>query len=755
MGSGSEYWAHSANPDGKLHDLRKHLLGVAELARRFAEPIGAGEWAYTAGLWHDLGKFSAAFQQYLQGASSNDAHVADIKGGIDHASAGAQHAANTFKLLGHLIAFVIAGHHSGLLDAISDGACLDRRLHKAVESWQHGLALLPEPKPPELPRYLREALSRRSKNSKAVSFSFAFFTRMIYSCVVDADFLDTEAFLNSESARARASWPADMLALMEQALEEFVGNLPAEDSPVVRQRQRVREACLLAAEKPPGLFSLTVPTGGGKTLSSLAFALKHAIKHDLRRIVYVAPFTTIIEQNAVVFRRVFAPLMAVGFLDPVVEHHSALDVREESLVSRLAAENWDAPMIVTTSVQFYESLFADRASRCRKLHNIARAVIILDEVQKLPVDYLSACLSALHELASNYGATVVLCTATQPAIQRRPDFPIGLSDVREIVSEPGRLYTALKRVEVSDLGALSDEELAERLSNEKQALCIVNTRRHARELYERMQDQYGIIHLSAAMCPIHRAQVVNHVRALLEKGEPCRVISTQLVEAGIDLDFPVVYRSLAGIDSIAQAAGRCNRNGRLPQGFTYLFRSEHGRSEAFLRDTTNITTQLINSNVESKRLPYLDLLSPEAVEKYFKLYYWNQQQRWDACGILEQFDLANNQHLPFLFSFKSAAEKFHIIENTGRPVIVPWGKEGKQLCEELRRPRRVPIFMLLRALQSFTVQSPVRTWQAEIGRAIELVHDQFAVLVAPDIYYNERLGLLFERDRIESESLVI
>lgn len=745
-------WAHSANEHGEWHDLEAHLRRVAELAREFATPFGAGDWAYVAGLWHDLGKFAPAFQEYLRSAAADDYHAAEMRGSIDHTSAGAQQAVATYGVLGHLLAFVTAGHHSGLLDAIADGACLEKRLHKSTQPWQHGLSIVPPPGELQLPGFLRSRLAHRSSDQRGVGFSFAFFVRMLFSCLVDADFLDTEAFLDPRRAAARPYWGHDALARMERALAAFVGQLPCTGSHVVTCRHRVREACVAAADKPPGFFSLTVPTGGGKTLSSMAFALRHARLHDLRRVIYVAPFTTIIEQTAAVFRHVFGELGAQGWPDPIVEHHSALEATEETLAGRLAAENWDAPVIVTTAVQFYESLFANRTSRCRKLHNLVRSVIILDEAQKLPVDYLAPCLQALQELVMHYGTTVVLCTATQPAVQLREEFPIGLREVREIVQEPASLYRKLKRVQVVDLGPCSDEELASRLSEESQVLCIVNTRRHAREIFQRM-GSVDAIHLSAAMCPEHRTHVLSVIRRDLEAEKPCRVISTQLVEAGVDLDFPVVYRSMAGLDSLAQAAGRCNRNGRLCVGKTFLFTSEHQEGEVFLRDTAKAARQVIGCGTQKPL--YEDVLALEAVEHYFRLYYWDQRQRWDARQILDNFLLQNRADLPFLFAFRKSAADFRLIDDAGQPVIVPWGERGRQLCASLRQPGRTLERGLLRALQRFTVQVPMRVWRAELGRAVELVHQQFPVLTCPDIYYDDRLGLVLDRQDLSPETFLI
>lgn len=760
-GTGSEpgdcghdaFWAHSASDGKAWHPLIDHLREVAKLAKEFADVFGAGDWAFLAGLWHDLGKYSAEFQAYLKRASSSDYHDAEVRGRVDHTSAAAQHAVTSVPVFGHVVAHAVAGHHAGLLDTISDGPSLDARLKKDLPAWRHGLSHLPSVPSPKLPSALEARLDDRGRDPGGVGFSFGFFTRMLFSCLVDADFLDTEAFLDRARASLRPIWPADILPRMEAAVAAFVERLPAAGTAVDEQRRQVRAACLEAAGLAPGLFSLTVPTGGGKTLSSLSFALRHCVLHGLRRIVYVVPFTSIIEQNAEVFRAALSSLVQDGLPDPVIEHHSAADVDDESASSRLAAENWDAPLIATTSVQFYESLFASRPSRCRKLHNLARAVIILDEVQKIPIDYLAPCLEALKELVTRYGATVILCTATQPALHRREGFEIGLEGVREIVPDPRRLYLALKRVRVEDVGALSDDDLARRLQEEPRVLCVVNTRRHARELFARIERSDGACHLSAAMCPEHRSQVLADVRRDLSEGRPCRVVTTQLVEAGVDIDFPVVYRSLAGLDSVAQAAGRCNRGGREPVGTLFLFRSEDTDSERFLRDTTNVALQLLGG--EHTQPLYDDLLSLEAVAHYFRLYYWDQKQRWDARSILGEFKLQQDPKFPFLFGFRSCADRFHLIEETGRAVIIPWQDRGRDLCTDLRSPWKLPSVNLLRALQRFTVEVPLRQWLAEQGRAIELVHGKFPVLTCLDPYYDERLGLVLDRQDIAPATLVI
>jgi CRISPR-associated endonuclease/helicase Cas3 len=719
--------------------LSEHLLRVAVRAEEAAAAFGAGPWGRAAGLWHDLGKGSASFQRYLLAANTPGAEDEVRRGSVDHSTAGAQHAVETAQRLGHLLAYCIAGHHAGLQDGRGERKCLEARLEKQVEVWQGAVALLPAVGRLELPPFLSAKLSDRRRHPAECAFSFSFFVRMLFSCLVDADALDAGAFTDPGVAAARSPWPASILGRMEDALAAHLDgiDIPSGGNAVATARAEVRRACVRAAAFAPGLFSLTVPTGGGKTLSSLAFALRHALEHGMSRIVYVIPFTSIIEQNAAVFRHALRALTDAGIADPVLEHHSNVDVGAEGIEARLAAENWDAPLVVTTSVQFYESLFANRPSRCRKLHNLSRAVIILDEAQTLPVDYLRPCLLAIQELAQNYGSTVVLCTATQPAVHRRPGFEIGLEGIREIVPEPPRLYAALRRVEVADAGPLADADLVERLRDEQQILCVVNTRGHAAGLFRLLGDEEGHFHLSALMCAEHRSEVLARIRARLADRLPCRVVSTRLIEAGVDIDFPAVYRSLAGLDSIAQAAGRCNRNGSPVLGRVVLFRSEHERAEAFVRDTAAAAEQVLQLHA--------DPLSLEAVEHYFRLYLWDQSSRWDAKGILDNFHLlSNDPSLPFLFGFATAAKDFRLIDDSGCPVIVPWGERGRDLCASLRAGPDRASRAILAGLQRYTVDVRPREFQRHVGRSIELVNERYAVLSAPQLQYSDRLGLVLD-----------
>lgn len=728
------HYAHTleGRPSSEWQRLETHLSGVAELAAERAEWVGAPQAAELLGLWHDLGKYSQAFQEYLHASGSRGGHEAETSGRIDHSTAGAQRVVREFGILGQLLAYPIAGHHAGLADPIGGRSSLRSRLDKSVEPIDPPEEIL-DVSAPDLPEFVRRAMHPNSESPLTISL----FVRLLFSCLVDADFLDTERFMSPERAAGRADWPADVLESLQSSLDAHLEQLADDSTKVNRIRGRVLGDAIDAAESDSGLFTFTVPTGGGKTLSSMAFALRHARRHRLRRVVYVCPYTSIIEQTADVFREVFGRV-GRGRLDPVVEHHSNLDPVEESWASRLATENWDAPIVVTTAVQFYESLFACRSSRCRKLHNLVGSVIILDEAQALPVDYLEPCLAVLRELTDHYGSTVVLCTATQPAVTRSEEFPIGLAidSTREIVSDPDGLYSDLDRVSVRVRDdPVPDRTVAEQLLEQRQVLCVVNTRHHARELFLAMGGAEAGFHLSAAMCPEHRSAQLARIRARIEADEPCRVVATRLIEAGVDIDFPVVWRSLAGIDSIAQAAGRCNRNGKLERGQVVVFRSEHGRREVFIRDTQSAASQVLELHSD-------DPLGRSAVERYFRLYYWHQRDRWDRHAILDHFQLdRGNKSLAFLFRFRSADRAFRLIEETGRSVIVPWGERGAGLVERLRRSWPGPDVTLLRQLQRYTVQVSDREWASLMRLGLELVHDEFGVLTFMTGTYDSNLGV--------------
>ena len=724
--------------------LEAHLRKVAELAAGFSTAFAADEWGRLAGMWHDLGKYSAEFQAYLRKTGRDDAVLEDQPGRVDHSSAGAQHAASRLGTRGEglILAYAIAGHHAGLPDW-DDGisqAGLRQRLQKCIASIDalvpHEVFTAHEGKVPPLHLQFLHPEQR--------AFRLAFWVRMLFSALVDADFLATEAFMDPSRSATR---PSDSTGLerLGTAIDAFLECLKAgsPDTTVNRIRREILDSCRARAVEPPGFFSLTVPTGGGKTLASMVFALRHACKHSLRRVIVAVPFTSIIEQNADVYRAVFAGLGE----DIVLEHHSNLDTARESQRSRLAAENWDAPVVVTTNVQLLESLFACRTSRCRKLHRIARSVIVLDEAQTLPVDLLAPSLAALRELVDSYGCSIVLSSATQPALQHRGDFSIGIQDVREIVVDPGSLHERLRRNRIRWEGALLDTQLVERLESHPQVLCVVNTRPHAATLFGRIAADPATYHLSTRMCASHRAQVLSEIRGRLVVGQRCRVVSTQLVEAGVDIDFPVVYRALAGLDSIAQAAGRCNREGQRASGEVFVFAPEAPIPAGHLRQTADTTRELLTQFSD-------DLSAPEAIRRYFELHYWKKSDAWDRHQIGQCFSWgAAGMH----FQYRQAAERFRLIDEMGTPVVVPWGDAGKDIADHLLAGRP-PDRALYRKMQRFLVH--VRPH--ELGR----LEEQGAIALAPAVEgltvltgtqsYDPRSGLRLDVERAyAAEDLVV
>lgn len=722
-----------------------HLNKVAWHTAKFAaamfpegseEAKAAREWGYLAGLWHDLGKFAPEWQAYLRKKAGTNLHSDEVIGTVDHSTAGAQFAERSIPKFGRLLAYVIAGHHPGLAngqDGDAPQSSLSERLNKPVAEYESAL-------PDEVSNY--RPATPFPRFTMASGRSLAFFLRFLFSCLTDADFLATEAFMNPLQASQRpASQPAmaDLQSALDGSIQRMMADAPATE--VNRHRAEILKACRSAAERPPGLFSLTVPTGGGKTLSSLAFALDHARLHQLRRIIYVIPFTSIIEQNAAEFRKALALLGA----DIVVENHSNLDPDDNTRCttrSRLSAENWDARLIVTTNVQFFESLHSNRTSRTRKLHRIARSVVILDEAQTLPVELLQPCLRSLEELTVHYRASVVLCTATQPALERRDDFTIGITAPSEIIAEPGLLHRGLRRVHAENIGLLADPALVARLQEKDRVLCIVNTRRHARDIFEALGPHESHFHLSALMCAEHRTAVLATIKHRLSVKTPVRVVSTQLIEAGVNIDFPVVFRSLAGLDSIAQAAGRCDREGSLteaagePAGRLYIFTPERLPPAGYLRQTAQSAAEVLAFHRE-------DPLSLLAVEAYFLTHFWKHQDVTDAHRILECWprEMRRLDDL-LLFHFKRCAEAFRLIDEQSAPVIVPYEAAGRALCEEVRitfDPARLRY--LARKLQRYTVTIP-RPIHARLvaDGVVRLVHDGFPMLNS-DVHYNTTFGL--------------
>jgi CRISPR-associated endonuclease/helicase Cas3 len=738
-GSFAERYAHTLadSPSSDWEPLGTHLDKVANSASAYAEAFGARQWGQVLGRCHDLGKLSDEFQIYLRnnGAASVDAGAEndDRRGGrVDHATFGARFVAEAVgKIPGQILAFCIAGHHTGLPDEFSSEDATQRstlRYKLDPEKYFIPTVATPDAVLPTLKLPLKE---RRGE----APFQLAFFTRMLFSCLVDADRTRTEEFCDPEKALERGGLGIghgrSSLAALKDALDASLlqKQKAAGLTEVNRQRAIVLEHCRNAACQPQGFFSLNVPTGGGKTLSSLAFALGHALEHELRRVVVAIPFTSIIEQTADVYRAALGPLAAAG----LVEHHTNLQPGHDTRSNQLGTENWDAPLIVTTNVQLFESLFAYRTTPCRKLHNLARSVIVLDEAQTIPVELLRPALAALRELVLNYGCSIVLCTATQPALERRADFELGIEAVRPIIPDAVPLFHALKRVEVRTLGKLPDGELALLLAKERDALCIVNTRRHASRLYDQvavLSEPGDCFHLSTWMCGAHRRTVLKMIRERLKAKLPCRVVSTQLVEAGVDLDFPVVYRAEAGFDSIAQAAGRCNREGSLALGLTYVFEAEEKPPAGLLRSAAEVGKELLSK--------YPDPLQREAVEAYFRLFYWTQKSRWDKHNVMEKmaFDYQRGRAL---LQFREVASAFRMIRDEQLPILVPYDSVAAVLCDKLMIGN-VP-FIPQRELQPYLVSVRKEAVRQMQDRGFVMEHESGVWILLNRSLYSSHKGL--------------
>ncbi|MFG6178670.1 CRISPR-associated endonuclease Cas3'' [Halomonas sp. THAF12] len=739
------FYAHSTSTLDKSdwQTLESHLRVVGCMAAERASRFGAAEWGRAVGLLHDIGKYTLPFQRRLEGSPER----------VDHSTAGAHIAIEKYPQVGRLLAYLIAGHHAGLANGrdIGERTPLKNRLEADLPPldavWQQEVALPGELLPP--PHFQQ----RRDR----AFFQYAFLARMLFSCLVDADFIDTEAFYSQHEkgiAHKRGGGPS--LEVLRNALNQRLATFKA-DSDVNRLRGEILTHVCAQATQPPGRFTLTVPTGGGKTLASLAFALDHAIAHGMDRVIYVIPFTSIVEQNAAVFRDALGEHGEAA----VLEHHSAFDAGSQSdrhTIDKLRrdSENWDAPIIVTTAVQFFESLFAAKTSRCRKLHNIAGSVVILDEAQTMPLPLLRPSVAALDELALNYRTSIVLCTATQPALAETDDpersFQGGLRGLRELAPEPGRLYRQLERVTVRHIGPLGDEALRDELLATDQVLCIVNNRRHARALFESLADRSGAYHLTTSMCAVHRRRVLAEIRQVLEAGQPCRVISTSLIEAGVDVDFPRVLRAESGLDSIAQAAGRCNREGRRNASDSevaiFATANDDWAPPPELKKFALVAREVLRHYGG-------DPLSLSAIETYFRLLYWQQgPQELDKHGLLKLVEDGRIEGLPF----DTLEQKFRMIENNQRAVVIPYDDKVRDALRELAYAEGVG--GISRKLQPYTVQVPQQGFAAlERVGAIAAVEpdkfgDQFMVLVNEDLY-DDRLGLNWsEPTYVGAESLV-
>lgn len=679
------FLAHISEDGKREQTILEHLEGTGRLAEQFAEVFGFGSYGYALGKLHDIGKYSFEFQKRLTENGKK----------VDHATAGARlcwEQKGPYSPYG-MLAYAVAGHHSGLPDTGGDGDLAGRgtlkgRMKKELFSFEEYR------KEVDFPALSAPTNFRGTDRGEDPGFAQSFLIRMLYSCLVDADYLDTEAFMKEKVERDSGEKLESLLKKLEKHVSGWLYN--HDRRTVNGRRSEILRQCLEKGTLPRGLFRLTVPTGGGKTISSLAFALRHGAEHEMKRVIYVIPYTSIIEQNAKIFSDILGR-------ENVLEAHCNIDYEsdEELKPLHLAAENWDKPVVVTTNVQFFESLFSNKSSKCRKLHNIADSVIIFDEAQMLPCEYLRPCIAAMEELLLRYRSTLVLCTATQPALGGLFRKSITWE---ELCPDREEQFQFFKRCQILNLGRIRREELIDRLEQEDQALCILNTKREVQEVYQELKERRGqssegeIFHLSTQMYPEHRKAVLDEIRkrtgkraegkSQIEKtgieeeteetesaGNVCIVIATSLVEAGVDLDFASVYREMAGLDSAIQAAGRCNREGKRPleESRTWIFDMEGEKKTAEQEQRAEVMSGMLEKLERAGK----SLNSPEAAEEYFRYLYQFKGSELDRKHIMEYFRPGN-------FRFASAAQEFKMIEEHTVSLLIPVEESAEKIAEEIR-----------------------------------------------------------------------
>lgn len=690
----------------------EHCLRVAHLAKCHAAEFGMAEWAYVLGLLHDKGKEKHQFQEYIRDVNGIPGHASYTQEGKAHAYVGALMAHSLYgPQAKHLFCNQIASHHRELYDYYE----LEQKLRL--------------PMPEEIiPLAEKPVLNRPPFKMSAEDFHHL--SRMMFSCLVDADYLDTEAFMDERAHEMRGCHTSlrSLLPLLEQHLE-MLGQAAA-PSEVNRLRKEVQECCRRKSDLPKGFYSLTVPTGGGKTLSSLVWALRHAIHNGMRRIIIAIPYTSIIVQTARILKRLFGE-------DAVLEHHSNFDpdsIRDAACRHRakLATENWDYPIVVTTNVQLFESMFSNKPSACRKLHNMVNSIIILDEVQTLPTAFLQPIVDSLKSYHKMFGISVLFTTASQPLLSGiiegchpRATFP-GIDRVVEIVPRDYALHDKLRRVSLAiDKASSTYDEIADRLSHHERVLCIVNTRHDAMEIYELLPKEGLTLHLSRMMCPRHVSLTIERLRKALS-GHPqgvIRVVATQLVEAGVDIDFPVVYRQEAGLDSILQAAGRCNREGKLERATTYVFSlSKEHRLFGSIVDANNARLNMVDVK---------DWFAPETMTEYFRQLYCRKE-------TFDVKDIKGLLYKPEEMCFEEASRAFQLIDEVGKTVIVNMD-DSIGLVERLKRDGMT--YLLMKQLTQYSVTIHDRDFKKLLGYgAIEEIVEGIYV-VCDRVQYDENVGL--------------
>lgn len=721
---GKAFIAHTS-ADNRVQTVSEHLINVAKLAQKFAAVFDAGSIGYLCGLAHDLGKYSSAFQRRI------------LENGpiVDHSSAGAQEIAKLSKYteqLNDLIvsSYCIAGHHAGLMDYGSKftAGTLAERLNKPLTEELNYAAYADEIDLVSAVKNLKRPRLKRLDAS--MDFSWSFLARMVFSCLVDADYLDTSSFIRQEDDPHLFATINELLDRLNRWLEQ--NHWLTAKSGINQKRSEILSQCIETGKNAPrGLYSLTVPTGGGKTVSSLAFALNHAVAQKMDRIIYVVPYISIIDQTVQTYYKLLGE-------ENVLAHYSEIqydDSNEIMSVKRLATENWDMPLIVTTSVQFFESLFSNKTSACRKLHNIANSVIIFDEAQTLPLFELRPCISAIAELINNYRTTCVLCTATQPSLYPLlKEYDPNMPAPTEIC--PNINFSDFKRVTYHKLSTLSDNELAIRLNAEQQVLCIVPTKKQALNVYRLLDGEDGNFHLSTFMTPFDRGRTIEEIKRRLSGGKPCRVVSTSLIEAGVDLDFKTVYRAYAGLDSEIQAAGRCNREGKYPfnECSVFLFEPEKGKYQ--------LPDYLLRPKEEAEDVTRgtLEIDSKDVIDRYFTKLYRDTGEGLDRNHILNYFIKMPSGNMKFDFS--SAANDFSIIDNNTWTILIPRDKESRKLCQTLLEGDPIVSRQIMRQCGKYTVNIYENQFQ-KISPFVSVIgepQERLAILI-DESKYSTQTGL--------------
>lgn len=807
-----EFIAHWRKSDQQPQYLWDHLEEASSYASQAAEKIGLKETGEILGWMHDLGKFSQKFQNYIRSATGQlnpDADgytdVQEMKGKIDHSTAGAQFIYNTLhgkgkekEIAAEILPLCIASHHSGLIDVLSPTGENDflQRMEKSDEDTH--LTEIREKLTAEERLFFQNlilndvvsnqlaekliSIKEQTDQKDTYLFKCGLLIRYLFSCVVDADRLSTAEFETPLKKELGSHGQYQKWDVLEKRLDAEIQRLQqrAEPGNVNSIREEVSSACFVAASRPKGLYELTVPTGGGKTLSSLRFGIHHAKVHRLDHIFYMIPYTSIIDQNAARVREILEDRDEHGrYLDRVVlEHHSNLTPEEESFRHNLLAENWDAPIIFTTQVQFLETLFGSGTRSARRMHQLANSVLIFDEIQTLPIRCVHMFNLAVRFLVKSCGSTVVLCTATQPLLDKvePPYRALSITPEQHIISDEKRLFTLLKRVEVHDErkpGGWHETEIVDLIMRQAEergnVLVVVNTKKSARRLFEALSSRHHpyLYHLSTNMCPTHRLDVLGEMKTKLKNGEPLICISTQLIEAGVDMDFRTVIRYLAGLDSITQAAGRCNREGRSEPGQVWVINpaDENLKQLAEIIEGAEITQQIFDQFKADPQMYDHDRLGFKSIEDYYRYYFYQKQDKMcyqltpnspagredNLFNLLALNEKSNQEYkntthrfpsLAFTQSFKTAARSFYAIDSVTRGVIVPY-KHGKEIILQLTGAFNLQFMgKEIHDAQRYSVNLyPYQLQNLAELHAVQEVQPDAGILYLDEAYYDQKFGL--------------